>query len=148
MVDGHLQLRWVKLKDANAFVAEHHRHHKPTVGHVVSIGVRRDGVVIGVAIIGRPVARNLDNGETLEVLRLCVSDGCPNVCSWLLTRAKRLIQALGCKPITYTLEREGGASLRAAGWTPELFSAGGEWSRPSRERQAVSESGRKIRWTA
>ena len=148
MTDAPMQLRWIKLKVANAFVDEYHRHHKPTVGHVVSIGAMRGKELVGVAIIGRPVARNLDNGETLEVLRLCVLDGCPNVCSWLLTRAKRLIQAMGCKPITYTLEREGGASLRAAGWTPELFTDGGEWSRPSRTREPVSEPGRKIRWTA
>jgi len=142
-----LQLRWIKLKDANAFVARHHRHHKPTVGHVISVGAQRGDSMVGVAIIGRPVARHLDNGETLEVLRLCVPEGCPNVCSWLLTRAKRLVQAMGCKPITYTLESEGGASLRAAGWTPELISQGGEWTRPSREREAASEPGKKIRWT-
>ena len=138
----------MKLKDANAFVTQIHRHHKATVGHVVSIGAEKDGAIIGVAIIGRPVARKLDDGRTLEVLRLCVNEGESNACSWLLTRAKRLIQAMGCKPITYTLEREGGASLRAAGWTPELVSAGGEWTRPSRERVAALEPGRKIRWSA
>lgn len=140
-------LRWIKLRDANAFVTEHHRHHKATVGHVVSIGAEKDGEIVGVCIIGRPVARQIDDGKTLEVLRVCVVDGCFNACSWLLTRAKRLIQAMGCKPITYTLEREGGNSLRAAGWVPELFSDGGEWTRESRKRKAAAEPGSKIRWS-
>lgn len=141
-------LRWIKLKDANDFVERYHRHHKKTVGHVVSLGAEADGQLIGVAIIGRPVSRMLDNGKTLEVLRVCVPEGHPNACSWLLTRAKRLIQAMGCKAITYTLERESGSSLRAAGWKPELLSSGGQWSSPSRPRKHTVESGPKVRWTA
>ena len=59
----------ISLKDANAFVAEHHRHHRPVVGHKFSIGCAQDGKLVGVAIIGRPVSRYLDNGLTLEVNR-------------------------------------------------------------------------------
>ena len=70
-----LSLVPVSLKDANAFVAEHRRHHKPTRGHKFSIGCASDGRLVGVAIVGRPVSRYLDNGLTLEVNRLCTTGG-------------------------------------------------------------------------
>ena len=63
----------VSLKEANAFVAEHHRHHKPVVGHKFSIGCMQAGRLVGVAIVGRPVSRYLDDGLTLEVNRLCTT---------------------------------------------------------------------------
>ena len=59
----------VSLKAANTFVAEHHRHHKPVVGHKFSIGCAQEGRLVGVAIVGRPVSRYLDNGLTLEIGR-------------------------------------------------------------------------------
>ena len=67
------------------------------------------------AIAGRPVARRLDDGKTLEVLRVC-TDGTPNANSFLYGRVKRIAQLMGYeKIITYTLEEESGASLRAVG---------------------------------
>ena len=106
----------VSLKAANTFVAEHHRHHKPVVGHKFSIGCALDGRLVGVAIVGRPVSRHLDNGLTLEVNRLCTT-GEKNACSMLYAAAARAAKAMGYqKIITYTLDTEPGASLRAAGW--------------------------------
>lgn len=66
-----LTLTPINLKTANAFVQQYHRHHKPTRGHKFSIGVSENGALVGVAICGRPVARRLDDGYTLEVNRLC-----------------------------------------------------------------------------
>ena len=66
-----LSLFPVSLREANAFVEQHHRHHKGVAGHKFSIGCIQDGQLVGVAIIGRPVSRYLDNGLTLEVNRLC-----------------------------------------------------------------------------
>ncbi len=107
----------VTLKEANAFVAEHHRHHKPVVGHKFSIGCEAKGKLVGVAIVGRPVSRYLDNGLTLEVNRLCTT-GEKNACSMLCAAAARAAKAMGYrKIITYTLDTEDGASIRAAGWT-------------------------------
>ena len=63
----------MSLKDANTFVAAHHRHHKPVTGHKFSIGCAAEGRLVGVAIVGRPVSRYLDNGLTLEVTRLCTT---------------------------------------------------------------------------
>ena len=69
-----LTLTPINLKTANAFVQQYHRHHKPTRGHKFSIGVSENGALVGVAICGRPVARRLDDGYTLEVNRLCTDE--------------------------------------------------------------------------
>ena len=98
----------ISLKEANAFVAEHHRHHRPVTGHKFSLGCAHDGRLVGVAIVGRPVSRYLDNGRTLEVNRLC-STGEKNVCSFLYGAAARAAKALGySRIITYTLDTEPG----------------------------------------
>ena len=111
----------MSLKDANEFVTTHHRHNKKTAGHKFSIGALKDGELIGVAICGRPVARALDNGSTLEVLRVCIKDPAPkNACSYLYARCQRIWMAMGGeKIITYTLESEPGSSLKAIQWTIE-----------------------------
>lgn len=107
----------MSLRVANAYVAEHHRHHKPARGHKFSIGVATgDGELVGVAIVGRPVARHYDDGHTLEVSRTC-TDGTPNANSALYGAAWRAAKALGYdRLITYTQDGESGASLRGAGW--------------------------------
>lgn len=108
----------MELREANEFVASHHRHNKPTVGHRFSIGAS-DGVELwGVAIIGRPIARLLQDGFTAEVLRCCVRDGSPKgTCGHLYAAAWRAWKAMGGRRlITYTLQAESGASLRGAGW--------------------------------
>lgn len=61
-----LMLIPVSLAEANAFVAQHHRHHKPVTGHKFSIGCTADGQLVGVAIVGRPVSRYLDDGKPLK----------------------------------------------------------------------------------
>ena len=106
----------VSLKEANAFVEQHHRHHKPVVGHKFSIACTDGEKIVGVAIVGRPVSRHLDDGWTLEVNRLC-TDGTRNACSMLYAAAWRAARAMGYhKLITYILDTEPGTSLRAAGW--------------------------------
>lgn len=129
-----LKLITVSLAQANAFVAEHHRHHRPVVGHKFSLGCVREGQLAGVAIVGRPVSRYLDDGVTLEVTRLCTT-GEKNVCSFLYAAAARAGKALGyLKIITYTLDTEPGGSLRAAGWECAGLAGGRCWTgkrRPS-----------------
>lgn len=108
----------VSLAEANAFVERNHRHHGKVAGHKFSIGVAdvETGEIVGVAIIGRPVSRYLDDGWTLEVNRLC-TDGTRNACSMLYAAAWRAARAMGYKRlVTYILESENGASLRASGW--------------------------------
>ena len=124
-----LTLTPVSLAQANAFVAEHHRHHKPVTGHKFSIGcAATGGELVGVAIVGRPVSRYLDDGLTLEVTRLCTT-GAKNACSMLYGAAARAAKAIGYqKIITYTLDTEDGASLRAAGWRCAGLAGGKRWT--------------------
>ena len=89
-----LTVKPMSLADANRFVAEHHRHHKPVRGHKFSLGCMANGRLAGVAIVGRPVSRYLDDGLTLEVNRLC-TDGTKNACSFLYGAAARAAKVLG-----------------------------------------------------
>ena len=124
----------LELAEANAFVAQHHRHHPPVVGHVFSIGASLDDKIVGVAIVGRPVARLRDDGVTVEITRLC-TDGTKNACSFLYGASSRAAFALGFKRIgTYILASEPGTSLTAAGWRLIGAIPGGSWSRTSRPR--------------
>ena len=139
---SNLQLRIVPVSftDACAFVAAWHRHHKAPIGHKFSLGVATDdGVLRGVAIIGRPVARHLDNGHILEVTRTA-TDGTHNANSALYAAAWRAAKALGyTRLITYTQNGETGASLRGAGYriVAERPARPG-WDTPSRPRRPSS----------
>lgn len=145
-----LRITPISLAEANAFVQVRHRHHKPVVGHKFSIAAAANDTVHGVAIVGRPVARRLDDGMTLEVNRCC-TDGTKNACSMLYGAAWRAAKALGYgRLITYTLPEEGGASLRASGWTLIGQRGGGNWnvqSRPRIDTDALLQ-GQKLLWEA
>jgi hypothetical protein len=52
----------LNLDEANELVRKWHRHHRPALGHKFSIGIAEEERVCGAAIVGRPVARRLDNG--------------------------------------------------------------------------------------
>jgi hypothetical protein len=124
------------IRQANAFVAQHHRHNSPTVGGKFAFGAALDGKVIGGVIAGRPVSRRLDDGKTLEVLRVA-TDGTPNACSFLYTRCAKIARLMGYKRIiTYTLVSEGGASLKAIGAKPHGPLESHEWGNPSRPRKS------------
>lgn len=123
-----LRLKPITLREANEYVKLRHRHHKPVAGHKFSIGCEADGRLVGVIIAGRPVSRYLDDGKTLEVTRLC-TDGTKNACSFLYAAAARAASAMGYdRIITYTLDTEDGASLRAAGWTCQGKAGGLCWT--------------------
>ena len=113
----------ISLKEANAYVEKHHRHHG-RVGHKWSLAAYKDGHLCGVAIVGRPTGRYLDDGHTLEVTRLC-TDGTRNACSALYSACARRAKREGYeKIITFILQSEPGTSLKAAGWTLEAKKAG------------------------
>ena len=116
-----LEIVPMTLKEANAFVEQNHRHHGKVVGHKFSIGLSDGEKIVGVAIVGRPVARHLDDGWTLEVNRLC-TDGTRNACSMLYAASWRAARAMGYKKlITYILDSESGTSLKAAGGPAGLW---------------------------
>ena len=85
-----LKIRPCGLREANAFVSAHHRHHKPARGCKFCVAVEdENGVLRGVVIVSRPVARMLDDGRTAEVVR-CATDGARNACSALYGAACEL----------------------------------------------------------
>jgi hypothetical protein len=114
---ARLEIRPVSFAEACAFVDAHHRHHTAPRGHKYSIGVTdENGALVGVAIVGRPVARHLDDGYTLEVTRLATLS-VPTACTRLYSAAWKAARAIGYRRmITYTQGEEHGASLRACGW--------------------------------
>jgi hypothetical protein len=122
--------------DACTAVDRWHRHHRRPQGHKFSLGVLAAGRLVGVAIVGRPVARSLDTGWGLEVTRLA-TDGTPNACSCLYGAAWRTAKEAGYqRVITYTQHGETGASLRAAGWhLVAVLSPRTGWDTPSRPRE-------------
>jgi hypothetical protein len=134
-----MQLVPVTVRDANRFVHAHHRHAGPVPGAKFALAATSGGgELVGVALVGRPVARALDDDRTLEVRRLCTT-GTPNACSLLLGAAWRAAKALGYRRlVTYTLASEPGASLRTAGSRATGRVAARSWSCPSRppHRQA------------
>lgn len=142
----------VTLETANDFVRRLHRHSRPVVGAKFAMGCAKDGVVVGVAICGRPVAPALDNGIAAEITRVC-TDGTRNASSKLYARARKALRLIGHEPVyTYSLPEEGGASLRAAGFRLDKTDAGGPskaWhNRPGRTAVPVGDDlvGGKWRW--
>lgn len=142
-----LSLVPITLKEANEFVRVNHRHHKPVPGAKFCIGIADDQPhIVGVAIVGRPVARMLDDGWTLEVNRTC-TDGTKNANSMLYGACRRAAFAMGYKKlITYTLPTESGSSLTAANWKCNGAAGGGMWSRTSRPRVDTHPTQMKLRW--
>jgi hypothetical protein len=142
------------LREANDFVEQFHRHHGPTParGGRFAIGASDGENLLGVAIVGRPVARLLNDSFTAEVTRCCVHPKAPkNVGSFLYGRAWRAWQALGGRRlVTYTLKHESGASLRGAGWRliGEAKARSQGWdNRPGRTWNPVYGQ-QKLRWEA
>jgi hypothetical protein len=142
----------IGTSEAIAFVASHHRHNKPPAGAKFAIGCSDGEKLVGVVIVGRPVARMFDDGLTAEVTRCCVLPDSRNACSMLYQAAWRAAKAMGYhKLITYTLQSESGSSLRGAGWEVvaerKANNPGGWQNRPGREWQAVVGQA-KLLWEA
>ena len=143
-----LQIQPITQSEAKAFIATHHRHHKPPAGWLFGVAVNDGEKVCGVIWVGRPVARMLDDGLTAEVNRCC-TDGTKNACSALYGAAWRVAKSMGYRRlITYTLPEEGGASLRATGWKCVGERGGGTWNRESRLRVDKHPTQTKLLWEA
>lgn len=141
-----LALQPISFAEAVRFIDGHHRHHRPPQGWKFGVAVRDEEGICGVATVGRPVARHLDNGYTLEVTRCC-TNGAANAASMLYGAAWRAAKALGYRRlITYTLLEERGTSLKAAGWKPVYQTSGGKWDCASRPRVDMHPTGQKVLW--
>ena len=142
-----IELQPITWREAKQFIAEHHRHHIPPQGWKFGIAVNDGEKVVGVVTVGRPVARNLDDGWTLEVTRCCTVEGAKNAASMLYGAAWRAAKAMGYKRlITYTLKSETGTSLVAAGYKQLYTTRGGSWSVKSRPRVDKHPLGEKTLW--
>lgn len=143
-----LDLQPITYAEACEFIRQHHRHHLPPQGWKFGLAVNDGKNIVGVVCVGRPVARRLDNGYTLEVTRCC-TDGAKNAASKLYAAAWRATRALGFKRlITYTLAAETGVSLKAAGWRVLYQTKGESWNKPSRPRIDKHPLGQKSLWEA
>ena len=159
-----LRIGPLTIRQANALITAKHRHHKSVTGHRFSLGCFVAETLVGAAVTGRPVARNVDPYQVAEVTRL-VSDGTPHVCSMLYAASARAAQAMGFHWIqTYILESETGKSLEAAGWLPiystgwncgckqgqkcaGCLTSGGDWNRKTRkDRRTDQPMCQKQRW--
>lgn len=151
-LDFNIELRPIERDQARAFVDRHHAHNKAPVSWRFGAGIWNGRQLIGVVMVGRPVARMIDGVTTVEVNRLCLRRDVPrelrwNACSQAYGWAAREAKRRGFrKIITYTLESEPGTTLKAAGWIPEARTRGGTWNRPSRGRADVAPICPKIRW--
>lgn len=152
-MSGRLRVVPLTLERANSLVRQWHRHSPPVLGHRFSIGAEINGALVGACIVGRPNARMTDQDTVAQVLRL-VTDGTPNACSLLYAAAARAARAMGFDSIiTFTLEREPGTSLRAAGWDRDGETDGGNWREEFRKlattmlpRPSRHDEGPKVRW--
>ena len=141
-----LELRPIDFRAAAEFVGLHHRHNKPPVGHKFSIACYDGERLCGVCMVGRPVGRYLDDGQTLEVNRNC-TDGTRNACTMLYGAAQRAAKAMGYKRIiTYTLRSENGTSLRASNWICDGPAGGTHWTGQRYEQLEIPLGEMKVRW--
>ena len=128
------------ITDAKRFIARWHRHNRPPVSALFALALEHNGEIIGVAMVGRPVARGLQDGRTVEVTRACTKPDAPKgAVSKLYSLCDRAAKALGWSGcVTYTLATESGASLRGAGWQMEMeLPPRKGWDTPSRRRGAL-----------
>lgn len=141
-----LTLQPITYPEACAFILRFHRHHLPPQGWKFGIAVNDGEKVVGVVTVGRPIARMLDDGWTLEVTR-CATDGTKNVPSMLYGAAQRAAFALGYKRIiTYTLQTEPGTSLLCSNWKLLGVAGGGNWNCKSRPRVDTNLTEQKLLW--
>ena len=143
---NRMEIRPITFRTACDFISQHHRHHKPTVGCKFCIGLYVDDEMVGCAVCGRPVSRHLDDGFTCEINRLC-TDGTRNACSMLYGACCRTAKAMGYKRvITYILESENGASLKASNFICEGKAGGTHWTGVRNKGQDIPHE-MKTKWS-
>ena len=140
-----MNIQPITFREASEFINTHHRHHKATVGCKFCLGLYNNGKLCGVAVCGRPVSRHYDDGLTCEINRLC-TDGTANACSMLYGASCRVAKAMGYKKvITYILESENGASLKASNFICEGIAGGTHWTGARNKGQDIPKE-MKTRW--
>jgi hypothetical protein len=140
------EIKPCELKEAKDFIQKYHRHHKPPQGHRFSLKLVEENKIRGVIVVGRPIGRFQDDGETIEITRVC-TDGMPNACSMLIGAVRRVGKAMGWKRIiSYILETENGASYKASNFQLMGITKGDTWNRKKRSRKDEQPTCIKKRW--
>ena len=108
---------------ARAFVAAHHSHHMAHVGEKFTLGGFLGHKLVAVSVLARPVAPELQDGETWEVTRLCCGPHAPRyAASRLLGASTRTAVSAGITLlVSYTRVDEPGTCYRAANWRPVAY---------------------------
>ena len=130
-------------RQVNSFIRAYHRHCDTVSGWKYAISIRDDLSVFGILVVGRPVNRHVQDGETLEITRVALMSGAPkNSATMLIGAAGRSAKAQGYRRlVTYTLEIEEGISLRASGYTPKYLTKSRQHDTPSRKRHRLPVDG-------
>lgn len=149
-IDGvslpNLRLWPCTIAAAQRHVQLWHRHLPNIQGGLFATSVVDPvGAVVGVAIAANPPREWQGTGRF--VIARVATPGIENACSMLYGSLCRAAKALGYQEAwTYTLPEEPGTSLRAAGFTDEGLTSGGEWNTPARARRSAIKGGPKRRW--
>lgn len=123
-----MTLRPITRDAANAVILRWHRHHRPVRSHRFAIAGYDGEELVGVVVVGNPVAAALQNGVTFEVLRLC-TNGHRYAASRLLSAAWKAARAMGVlRMVSYTRADEAGTCYRAANWRDVARVRGEGWA--------------------
>lgn len=144
---ARFDIREVSLRTARILCDANHSHHEPAHAGKWALGAFDNGVCVCVAVVARPVARMLDTGNVLEVVRLASDGSTRGAASALLRACVAEAANRGVhRVVSYTLLGELGACYRAARWRPVALTRGGNWGRASRSRNEAKQPGAKARW--
>jgi hypothetical protein len=153
VLDWQLQLGHASAGQVRGFIGRHHAHCGIPTAWRFHSAVFNGRTLMGVAIVGNPVARALSGRGILEVNRLCIRRDTPaalrwNAASMLYGWCAREAEHRGYrKIITYTRVDEPGASLDASGWEKEATICGRGWHSARRPRSNTNVWINKIRWS-
>jgi len=122
-----MEVRPIDRDRANAAIRDHHSHHKKVRSHRYALAACEGEELLGVVIVGNPLAQALNDGRTFEVTRLCTW-GHKNAASFLLGASWRVAKAMGVRRmVSYIRSDEAGTCYRAAGWRPVAETKARNW---------------------
>lgn len=161
-MSGRLTIRPATLREANNFVRRWHSHNKPVKGCMFAAACETRGRdVVGVAIVGRPIAPALQDGRTIEVTRVATPGlradrRCWGAMSMLLRSVWQAAWALGVRRgVSYTRSDESGRGYEAAGWVAVATTRPEEWTGGNKSMRwlpglyvPTTELVERVRWEA
>jgi len=152
ILDWALEIGEIDRASAKRFIAQHHAHCRVPVAWRFHTGIYNGRTLLGVAVVGNPVAPALNSRGILEVNRLCVRRDTAAALRWNAASmlygwcAREAARQGWQKIITYTRADEPGTSLRASGWRKECRVKGRGWHSARRARSNTNSWIDKIRW--